>query len=99
MREANRHPFPRTGHPVRRNYAAEVKRPKGWKLAVLIAGGIGWALPVHAADDPIPKVVLPKVEVNAPVVREREKWRYGQVAGWEVYSQIADRKSRVLLES
>jgi len=63
-------------------------------VGLLIVGACGG---VRADDEP--RVVLPKMDVNAPVEPKREKWRYGQVAGWELYSQIADRKSRVLLES
>lgn len=45
-----------------------------------------------------PRVVLPKMDVNAPVERQKENlWRYARVGEWEVLSEVADTKSRSLL--
>ena len=63
-----------------------------------MAWAAGLVLSVVAAEGEAPRVVLPKMEVNEPAVKELEKWRYARMGGWEAYSQIADRKSRVLLE-
>jgi hypothetical protein len=68
-------------------------------MVILTGFLLGGASNVTHAEDETPRVVLPKMDVNAPVVKELEKWRYAGVAEWEVYSQVADRKSRGLLES
>jgi hypothetical protein len=61
----------------------------GLLCGALVAGG---------AEDETPRVVLPPMEVTAPVVRPDGKpWRYAQVSGWEVFSEVSDSRARALL--
>jgi hypothetical protein len=69
-----------------------------WKTALGIGLMVGVALAAGFADDETPRVVLPKMDVNAPAEKKRATpWRYARVGEWEVLSEVADTKSRSLL--
>lgn len=55
-------------------------------------------LAVGFAEDTTERVVLPNMEVSAPT-EKREAWRYSEIAGWEVFSQVSDVRARSLLQS
>lgn len=46
----------------------------------------------------MPRVLLPKIDVTASA-EKREAWRYSEMAGWEVFSQVSDPRARSLLQS
>ncbi|MEO6568402.1 MAG: hypothetical protein ABIO94_06525, partial [Opitutaceae bacterium] len=53
---------------------------------------------VSFAEETMPRVLLPQMEVKASS-EKREVWRYSKVAGWEVFSQVSDTRARSLLQS
>jgi hypothetical protein len=67
------------------------------KRTFLIGLVVGVLCSGWAADE-TPRVVLPPVEVKAPLVKpERKAWRYARVGEWEVLSEAGDTKARSLL--
>lgn len=75
-----------------------MRRP--WRRRTVYGTGLAFAviLVVGFAEENMPHVVLPKMEVKA-TAKKREAWRYSEVAGWEVYSQVSDTRARSLLQS
>jgi len=69
-----------------------------WKAGLGIGFAAGIVLGCTFADDEIPRVELPRMDVNAPAEKRRATpWRYARVGEWEVLAEVADTKARSLL--